>query len=219
MIRGFVVFLLVSAPLAAWSPRMHEVQTAKAMSLIPQRMAVFLRAHPQALLEGARGVANDEPPSVDSVQAQFRTVLRMSGEKRRSEEIIRDLGVLAHQVQLLIDPSAVQGLSPLRESFEAYADEQLLHLVVTQEAFWAVHGSLDPESALRRFMATKLDRNQRLLEHFDSATGQRIGSWDELSVPFAQLQLSFSNAVYATANVWILVWRQVGDQWEIPAPP
>jgi len=33
-------------------------------------------------------------------------------------------------------------------------------------------------------------------------------------VPFAQLQLSYSNAVNATANLWILLWRAVGDQWE-----
>ncbi len=219
MNRSLAVLLLVSAPLAAWSPRLHEAQTAKALSLIPRRMAVFLRAHPQALLEGARGVANDEPPSVEAVAAQFRTVLRMSGERRSSNDIVRDLGVLAHQVQLLIDPSVVQGLSPLRESFETYADEELPHLVVTQEPFWAVRGSLDPDPALRRFMATKLQRNQLLLEHIDPATGRRIGPWDELSVPFAQLQLSFSNGVYATANLWILIWRQVGDQWDLPASP
>jgi len=219
MNRSLVAFLLVSVPLAAWSPRMHEAQTAKAMSLIPRRMAAYLRAHPQALLEGARGVANDEPPTAETVAAEFRTVLRLSDERRSPEDIVRELGVLAHQVQLLVDPSAVQGLSPLRESFETYADEEFPHLVVTQESFWAVRGSLDPDPVLRRFMATKLDRNRLLQDHLDPATGRRIGPWDELSVPFAQLQLSFSNAVYATANLWILVWRQAGDQWDLPPTP
>ena len=219
MIRSLGVLLLVAGTLSAWSPRLHEAETAKALPLIPRRMAAFLRAHPQALLEGARGVANDEPPDAAAVAAQFRTVLRMSAERRRAEDIVRDLGVLAHQVQLLLDPSAVQGLSPLREVFETYADEQLGHLVVTQEPYWAVKGSLDPESMLQQFMATKLSRNQLLREHFDPATGQRLGPWDELSVPFAQLQLSFSNAVNATANLWILAWRSAGDQWEVPASP
>ena len=212
-------WLLACVPLWGWSPKVHEAQTAKAIRLVPHRMAVLLRAHPQALLEGARGVANDQPPTVEQVEAQFRTLLRLSEEHRRPEDIVRDLGVLAHQVQLLTDPSAVAGMSPLRESFEAYADEHLAHLLVTQEPYWAAKGSLEPGPALRRLLAAKLERNRRLRDHFDEGAGRRIGPWDELSLPFAQLQLAFSNGVHATANLWILVWRASGDQWEIPPGP
>jgi len=217
--RRIGLLLMACCPLWAWSPKVHEAQTAKAIRLLPRRMAALLRAHPLALMEGARGVANDQPPTVEQVEAEFRTLLRLSEEHRRPEEIVRDLGVLAHQVQLLTDPSAMEGLTPLRESFEAYADEHLPHLLVTQEAYWAATGSLDPAAPLRRLMAVKQNRNRRLKECFDEATGRRVGSWDELSLPFAQLQLAFSNGVQATANVWILVWRAAGDQWEIPAGP
>jgi hypothetical protein len=217
--RPVLAALLAFGPLGAWSPRVHEVQTARAIRLLPHRMAALLRAHPQILLEAARGVANDQPPTVEQIEAHFRTLLRLSEEHRRPEEIVRDLGVLAHQVQLLTDPSVMEGLSPLRESFEAYADEHLAHLLVTQEPYWAARGSLDPGPPLRRFLAVKQERNRRLLEHFDEGTGRRIGPWDELSLPFAQMQLAFSNGVHATANVWILVWRMAGDQWEIPAGP
>jgi hypothetical protein len=156
---------------------------------------------------------------VEQVEAQFRTLLRLSEEHRRPEEIVHDLGVLAHQVQLLTDPSAMEGVSPLRESFEVYADENLPHLLVTQEPYWASRGSLEPGPALRRFLAIKQERNRRLRDHFDEAAGRRIGPWDDLSLPFAQMQLAFSNGVNATANLWILVWRAAGDQWEIPTPP
>ncbi|HEY3400466.1 MAG TPA: hypothetical protein VGK03_07515 [Geothrix sp.] len=218
--RGAALALLLAwGPLGAWSPRVHEAQTAKAVRLLPRGMAALLRAHPQALLEGARGVANDQPPTVEQVEAQFRTILRLSEEHRRPEDLVRDLGALAHLVQLLTDPSATEGLSPLRESFEAYADENLAHLLVTQEPYWAATGSLDPGPALRRLMATKQERNRRLREHFDEGLGRRIGPWDDLSLPFAQLQLAFSNGVYGTANLWILAWRAAGDQWEIPAQP
>lgn len=214
-----LALLLVCGPLAAWSPKVHEAQTAKAVRLLPRRMAALLRAHPEALLEGARGVANDQPPTVEQVEAQFRTVLRLSDEHRRPEDIVRDLGVLAHQVQLLTDPSAMEGISPLRESFEAYADEHQAHLLVSREPYWAAMGSLDPRPRLNQFMAVKQERNLRLKAHFDETTGKRIGVWDDLSVPFAQMQLAFSNGVHATANLWILLWRAVGDQWEIPAGP
>lgn len=214
-----LALLLACLPLGAWSPRVHEAQTAKAIRLLPRNMARLLRAHPQALLEGARGVANDQPPTVEQVEAQFRTVLRLSEEHRRPEDIVRDLGVLAHMVQLLTDPSALEGLSPLRDSFEAYADENLTHLLVTQEPYWAATGSLEPGPALRRLLATKQERNRRLRESFDEDLGRRLGPWDDLSVPFAQLQLAFSNGVHATANLWILAWRTAGDQWEIPSQP
>jgi hypothetical protein len=209
--------VLACCPLGAWSPKVHEAQTAKAIRLIPRPMGALLRAHPQALLEGARGVANDQPPTVEQVEAQFRTLLRLSEEHRPPAEIVRDLGVLAHQVQLLTDPSATEGLGPLREQFEAYAEEHLAHLLVTQEPYWAAAGSLDPDPPLRRMMALKRERNQRLRQCFDEGAGRRIGPWDTLSLPFAQLQLAFSNGVNATANLWILVWRAAGHQWETPA--
>ncbi len=218
-IRPTLAMLLAFGPLSAWSPRVHEAQTAKAIRLLPRSMALLLRAHPQALLEGARGVANDQPPTVEQVEAQFRTLLRLSEEHKRPEDIVRDLGVLAHQVQLLTDPSATEGLSPLRESFEGYADDNQAHLLVNQEPYWAVTGSLDPGPPLRRFLAVKLERNRRLREFFDESAGRRIGPWDELSLPFAQMQLAFSSGVNATANLWILVWRAAGDQWELPAGP
>jgi len=211
-----LTLLLASGPLGAWSPRVHEAQTARAVRLLPRRMAALIRAHPQALLEGARGVGNDQPPTVEQVEAQFRTLMRLSDEHHRPEEIVRDLGVLAHQVQLLTDPSVMEGVSPLRESFEAYADEHLPHLLVAQEPFWAVKGGLDPGPHLRRFLDAKQLRHRRLKEHFDDAAGRRIGPWDDLSLPFAQMQLAFSSGVNATANLWILLWRAVGDQWEIP---
>jgi hypothetical protein len=218
-LRAALALLLACGPLGAWSPRVHEAQTAKAVRLLPRRMAVLLRAHPQILLEAARGVANDQPPTVDEVEAQFRTLLRVSEEHRRPEEIVRDLGLLAHQIQLLTDPSAMEGVSPLRESFEAYADENLPHLLVTQEPYWASQGSLDPGPALRQFLVIKQERNRRLKENFDEVAGRRLGPWDDLSLPFAQMQLAFSNGVNATANLWILAWRAVGDQWEIPVGP
>jgi hypothetical protein len=218
-ILGTLALLLACGPLSAWSPRVHEAQTAKAIRLLPRSMALLLRANPQALLEGARGVANDQPPTVEQVEAQFRTLLRLSEEQKRPEDIVRELGVLAHMVQLLTDPSATEGLSPLREQFEAYADDNQAHLLVNREPFWAVTSSLDPGPPLRRMLAVKLERNRRLREHFDEVAGHRIGPWDDLSVPFAQMQLAFSTGVNATANLWILVWRAAGDQWELPPGP
>ncbi len=212
----FLIPILLTSSLGAWSPRMHETQSVKAMRMIPRPMAAFLRAHREAFLEGARGVASYEPPTAEAVAAQFRTVVRMSEERRAPDDIARDLGVLARMVQALHDPSCRLGLDPLRLAFEAYADQKLPNLLVTSEPFWAVKGELDPTPRLAAWHDQKLRRHQHLLGHFDLQKGQPVGPWDDLSVPFAQLQLSFSNGIHATANLWILLWRNCGDAWALP---
>jgi len=204
------------APLGAWSPAFHEVQTGRAARLLPKRMAAFLATHARELANGARGQANDQVPTVEDVEEQFRRIVALTEDHKRPERIARELGVLAHQVQLLMDPSAVVGVSSLRESFQAYGDEKLPKLVLSREPFWAVTSPLDPRPRLVQWAQIKFDRNQALQECFDEATGRRKGGWDELSVPFAQLQLSYSNGINGTANIWIQLWRAVGDQWDAP---
>jgi hypothetical protein len=119
-------------------------------------------------------------------------------------------------VQLLLDPSATIGVTPLREQFELYGDEHLSRLVANREPFWAITAPLDPRPRLLQWSELKYQRHRSLLQHFDTATGRRIGPWDILSPPFAHLQLSYSNGVNATANIWIQTWRAVGDFWETP---
>jgi len=210
------LLLLATAELAAWSPRFHESQTALALSLIPKRMARFLLDHPKALVEGARGVANDQIPAPEDVEEQFQRILQVSEEQRRPELLVRELGTLAHMAQLLLDPSATAGVTSLREQFEIYGDEHLPRLVANREPFWSLTEPLDPRPRLLKWSDLKYERHRLLLQHFDLATGRRVGSWDILSPPFAQLQLSYSNGVNATANLWIQTWRAVGDLWETP---
>jgi hypothetical protein len=186
--------------------------------MVPRRLSLLLRAHPQILLEAARGQANDQPATAADVESEFRTILRMSKEGVTAENLVRELGVLAHLVQSLNDPSCTTGVTPLRDAFEAYSDEKLPKLVVTRESFWALDAPLDPSSRLEEWAATKAART-RLLEGCVDATGKRLGPWDDLSLPFAQLQLSFSNSVHATANLWLLLYRQAGALWPLPADP
>lgn len=216
-LRPFALVLLFSPVLAAWSPRFHEVQTEHALGLIPRNMASFLRTNPAELARGARGVSSDQTPTVEEVEEQFRRIVRMSEERRRPAVLVRELGTLAHMVQLLMDPSATHGITPLRDRFQTYGDENLSRLVVSREPFWAVTAPLDPRPALLDWSKTKWERHRLLLESFDENSAAPRGSWDTLSIPFAQLQLSFSNGVNATANIWIQTWRAVGDLWETPS--
>jgi len=214
MLRLATLLAFAGASLAAWSPEFHEVQTGKAMRLLPTRMSAFLAAHSRDLYQGARGQNSDQVPTIEDIEEQFRRIVTLTEEHKRPERVVRELGVLAHQVQLLMDPSAVRGVSPLREAFQAYGDEKLPKLVMSREPFWAVTAPLDPRPHLITWARTKFERNQALEACFDESTGKRIGGWDDLSVPFAQLQLAFSNGINGTANIWIQLWRAVGDQWE-----
>lgn len=210
----FGMLLLFAPPLAAWSPGFHEAQTLLAVRLTPLRMQAFLSAHPRELLQGARGQANDQVPTVEEIESQFQQIVILSEDNRRSARLVRELGTLAHQVQLLMDPSAVRGATTLRETFEAYADEQRPRLALSREPFWAVTAPLDPRPHLLRWAKVKYERHEVLLGCFDAKLARRVGPWDELSLPFAQLQLAYSNGVNGTANLWIQLWRAVGDRWQ-----
>ena len=212
--RVFGLLLLLGPALAAWSPGFHEAQSMLAVRLVPRRMQAFLSAHPAELLQGARGQANDQVPTVEEVEDQFRQIEALTQQNARPERLARELGTLGHQVQLLMDPSAIVGATPLRDSFEAYADQQLPKLVLCREPFWAVRAPLNPRPSLLRWAKTKYERHQTLVESFDEKTGKRVGAWDQLSLPFAQLQLAYSNGINGTANLWILLWRAVGDHWD-----
>jgi len=209
----FALAALLAPGLAAWSPAFHEAQTQLAARMVPGRMAAFLAEHGQELAQGARGRGNDQVPTVEDVEAQFQLIVSISEEGCRPQRLARELGTLAHQVQLLMDPSAIYGDSPLRESFEDYADQQRPKLVLTREPFWAVAGPLDPRPHLLQWAKVKYERHQALSACFDPRTARRLGPWDDLSVPFAQLQLAYSGGIHATANLWIQLWRAEGDLW------
>lgn len=211
-------FGLASLGLSAWTPRFHEAQTKVASRMIPAPMSALLAAYPEALKEGARGVGNDQPPSVDQVEDQYGRILALSEARRHPSELVRELGRLAHLVQEITAPGSSLGVDPLRESFERYAEERLKSLVVTRETFWSLKADLDPKPKLLEWTRLKHHRHGQLLEHFDLKSGHRLGEWDDLSIPYALLQLSFSNGVQATANIWILIYRATGDLWPFPAP-
>ncbi|HNX94689.1 MAG TPA: hypothetical protein PKL14_05965 [Holophaga sp.] len=215
ILRSTLSAALAATSLGAWSPRFHEAQTELALGLIPKRMALYMRSHAEALRKGARGISNDQVPNVEDVEASFRRIIEMSENHRSSDAIVRELGVLAHQVQLLTDPSATTGVTPLREQFEQLGDEFLPKLVAFQEPFWSLTEPLDPRPRLLQWDKQKYERHRLLLAHIDPTTGQRVGSWDVLSAPFAQLQLSYSNGVNATANIWIQLWQSAGDAWDL----
>lgn len=208
---------LASLGLLAWTPRIHEAQTKVASRMIPAPMSALLAAYPDALMEGARGIGNDQPPSAEDVVDQYGRILTLSEAHKNPGEIVRELGRLAHLVQEITAPGSTIGVDPLREAFEAYAEERLKSLIVTREPFWSLKADLDPKPKLLEWAKLKYHRHEQLLEHFDFKTGRRLGEWDDISVPFALLQLSFSNGVQATANIWILIYRATGDLWSYPS--
>jgi len=217
LLRSLLPIIAAGTTLSAWSPRFHEAQTGLAMSLVPQAMNRYLSRNADALRNGARGVSNDQVPTVEEVEAQYHRIITLSEENRPSKVIVKELGVLAHQIQLLTDPSATVGVTPLREQFEVYGDEYLPKMTAFKEPFWAVSAPLDPRPQFLKWTEVKFERHRLLMGYIDANSGRRVGGWDVLSAPFAQLQLSFSNGVNATANVWILLWRAAGDSWDVPA--
>jgi hypothetical protein len=179
-------------------------------------MAAFLDQHPAILSEAGSGVGSTMVPSPEDVEAQFYKVLSMSEKGSPAREIVRELGRLANMAQLLTDPSATGGFSHTRSIFSNFADEHYKKLTAVREPLFAATGDINPRPALNAWAKAKYERFATLSMHINPETGAKIGTWDTLSVPFAQMQLGFSAGINATANLWILAWRAAGNSWIDP---
>jgi hypothetical protein len=204
---------IVSLPCLGWSPQVHGLQTKFAKGLIPKAMAEFIDRHHDALSESGRGLASAKAPTPEDVEGQFLKLLKISESRRPPKEIVRELGHLANMIQLLTDPSVTGGSAAARRVFSDFADEHFSKLVAVRAPLFAAKGDLDPRAAIQAWDKSKYERYNSLSNHVNLGTGAKIGAWDTLSVPFAQMQLSFSEGVNATANIWIMAWRMAGGYW------
>ncbi|MCL1907905.1 MAG: hypothetical protein FWG12_00880 [Holophagaceae bacterium] len=204
---------LISLPSFAWSPKVHSEQTRLAKGLIPRAMADFLDQHARAANEAAAINNNTPVPTPEDVEKQFDKIINISQNGRPAREIAVELAKLANMAQLLTDPSATRGLTSMRRVFSGYADENFDRLVAVREPLTAATGDLDPGPAIQTWSQTKYERYRTLLNYVNPDNGAKSGTWDLLSVPFAQMQLGFSAGVNATANLWIYAWRSVGGLW------
>jgi hypothetical protein len=208
-----VISTIVSLPCLGWSPQVHALQTKFAKGLIPKAMAEFIDRHHAAFSESGRGLVNAHPPTPEDVEGQFLKLLKISENRRPLKEIVRELGHLANMVQLLTDPSATGGAAATRRVFSDFADEHFGKLVAVRAPLFAAKGDLDPRAAIQAWGKAKYERYSSLSNFVNLGTGAKIGAWDTLSVPFAHMQLSFSEGVNATANIWIMAWRMAGAYW------
>ena len=207
--------IVLSAPGLAWSPKVHERQTRLALALIPRGMASFLSQHHQALFMAERQVSAARAPTPEDVEGQFAKVLAISENGRPASEIVQELGRLAFMVQLLTDPSAASGPTTVRWVFSGFADGHFDNLVAAREPIVAATGDINPRQAIQSWSSLKYERFRSLSSHINPHTGEKIGTWDILSVPFALMQLGFSAGINATANIWIYAWRAAGSLWVI----
>jgi hypothetical protein len=184
-----------------------------AKGLIPNAMSEFLDRHAQSLSDSFARSDNIPAPTPEEVEQQFLKVIAISESGKPAKEIVIELGRLAVMAQLLTDPSATSGLTLARRTFSDYADEHFSKLVAAREPLVAGKGSVDPRPAIQGWTKVKYERYSSLASHINLDTGARIGTWDTLSVPFAQMQVGFSAGVNATATIWIYAWRAAGGFW------
>jgi len=214
-LHGITILAAVVAglPCAAWSPKVHSMQTSLAKGIIPRGMANFLDQHPAALIEACKRVDRLQAPTPEEVEQQFDKVVKMSHDGKPPAEIVYELGVLASMIQLLTDPSVTGGLTHVQRTFSAFTDEHFDKLAASKEPLFAARGERNPRSAIHAWTRQKYERYRLLTNHVNPNTGEKIGTWDTLSVPFAQMQLGFSTGINATANIWIYAWRAAGGYW------
>jgi len=217
-LRGIAIFATAVAvvPCAAWSPKVHSLQTRLAKGIIPRGMANLLDQHSAALIEANKKVGSLHAPTPEDVERQFDKVVKMSHDGKPPAEIVYELGMLANMVQLLTDPSVTGGLTHAQRTFSTFADEHFDKLAASKEPLFAAKGEPNPRAPIHAWARQKYERYRTLTNHVNPNTGEKIGAWDTLSVPFALMQLGFSTGINATANIWIYAWRAAGAYWVRP---
>ncbi|HEX2162629.1 MAG TPA: hypothetical protein VHM02_01630 [Thermoanaerobaculia bacterium] len=221
-----VLALLPALPAAAWTPSTQQAIAAEGAALAPPDLARQIEKHPRAYRQGVADPFADGDAARHSAAADGRLAETIVAEARRAvamieghqpfEDVVRQLGVLAHYVADLNDPLAASDADPREgEYFADYARylesaEPRLPLV-----FYGLLPGLERRGDLAPLVAAGVERGRELYpmvgreyRRIGFASGR--GLFDDRSTAFGVGSLAFSHAVTDVAQALRWVWLQAG---------
>lgn len=222
-----VVFLLAPAlPAAAWTPRTQVVIAEEAGGLAPPDLARQIDRHRRAYREGVAEPFGDSDPARHSagaeghlpavIVAEAARAVAMIEQHHQFEDIVRQLGALAHYVADLANPLNTADDDPREaEYFADYAHyleaaEPRLPLV-----FYGLMPGLERRGDLAPLVAAGVERGRGLYplvgreyRRIGFASGR--GRFDDRSTAFGVGSLAFSHAVTDVARALRWVWLKAG---------
>lgn len=237
MRRLLAVLLVLAGPASAgaWPADLTRSLVRDARRLLPASLARLVAEREERLLEEAKlfppallaadiGSGRLQPQTVEALQAQSETVVRLLREGQLTQGIVR-LGGLLRVGADLSDPvlaAGPEGYPPgVTREYYAFVGAQLAKIPVAIDdpaalrldrrrlpLYW--QDVLDRSRRQSDIVRTELFRGGRVVDH---------RALDYRSPVFAVASLSYSRAVTAIAATWLAVWREAGgDPTRVPAP-
>jgi len=231
-IGALVIVISVPFTASAWTDPVHQRVAELATKLMPPSLASQLEKHQGPLLVGAVAPDRSAAPSTHAfhvdgsggaldteIAAAAAEAVRILREQEGFAALSRQLGLLSHLVADVAYPlntSTSDAREPLYyDDFGAYTARKLDRFMPVFNGYVDMSDGFD----LRAYLQTIADRANRgypfvSSAYFpDGASSMRSSqTFDDRGPVFGTAQLSFVNAVTATANVWLWVWREAhGD--------
>jgi len=225
-LAALALALLAALPAAAWTPRTQARIALEAARLAPPDLARQIERREASYREGVAAPFADADPArhvaggggrLDRVivEEAARAVEAIRAH-RPFDEIVHQLGVVAHHVADANHPLAASADDP-REAdyyadFDRYLDaaEPRLPLV-----YYGAMPGLDRREDVSSLVAATLARSRGLYplvgrEYRRIGFASGVGRFDDRSTAFGVASLAFSHAVTDVARVFRWVWLRAG---------
>jgi hypothetical protein len=227
---GAILLLLIvwPRPAAAWTPATQVTISREASRLSPPDLARQIERHRRAFEEGvnapfadadaARHMKNaDGSGQLDQVVLnEVRKAVEAIRAHRPFEDVVRQLGVVAHYVADANNPLAVSAVDP--DEGRYFVD--YLRYAETAEprfplVFYGIQPGLEAKKDISPVIADALRRGRELYpmigrEYRRIGFASGMGRFDDRSTAFGAASVSFSRAVTDVTLVLRYIWITAG---------
>jgi len=214
-------------PAAAWSPASQETVAVEAAKMAPPDLARQLERRRDVFLEGVRSAFLEDAErhfkNSDGTGTLDRTIFLESDAAVKAirdlgpfDEVVRQLGVVAHYVADLNNPLNTSGT----DGDEArYFADYLRYVQQVEPRFALVFYTTEPvvesRSELKTLIGRALYRGRALYpligaEYRRIGFASGIGRFDDRSTAFGAAAVAFSHAVSDVARVLRYIWLAGG---------
>lgn len=226
---GVLALAAVLAPRAdAWTPRTHLILAEEAARLAPPDLARLIERHEGAFRRGTQAPFEDGAPARHvqnadgtgelgaTIQRETERAVRMIRDLAPFEEVVFQLGVVAHYVADAHDvlaTSDADGEEPrYRADFARYVESAQGRFPFVFYGFWRgfdeprhVAGLVERAFARGRGQYALVGREYRRIGFVSG-----VGRFDDRSTAFGVASVSFSHAASDIAQVLRYIWLRSG---------
>lgn len=240
MVASFIGIALAPAPLRAWTPGFETALASEASRLAPPDLARQIERREEELRRGVVAAASageagrlagrragSDPTSAlaDALVAESERAVVMIRELSPFDDVVHQLGVVAHLVAQAHNPLEAGDADPREgEYFADYARYAASAEPRFPLVFYGLRPRFDEPADLRALVAEALAGGRDLYpalarEYARIGYASGVGRFDDRSTAFGVTSIAFSRAASDIAQVLRYIWLRAGGTDQRTALP